>query len=445
MNNGKKTKGRDIISENDSKLQPYDCSSGQGTPPAGDGPRTLGIRAAILFFNFLLIVMALYQLKPASRSLFIESLGAERLPYVWIATALAMGAVTAVYYRLVGRQRRIRVVLGSCLLFGALLVAFRLLLARPGPVATTLFYVFVDILGVVLVEQFWSLTNAIYSTRQGKSWYGVIGTGGLLGGVLGGGLAALLINHTPLTTPDLLLVAAAILAVTFALTWIMGRLGLYREVEGAGRPVRHTGGWRAIRESRYLLLIAALLLLAQLASPLIEYQFLTTVEAAYPELEARTAFLSLFFSLLGLVSIAVNLAVTPLVHRHLGVIAGLLVQPLLIAFCSLGFWLQPALLPAAAAKISDRGLSYSINRASKELLYIPIDTVLIYQAKAWIDMFGYRLFKIFGSLLILLCTRWLPVRLEAPQLSWFSVAICAAWIGLILVLRADYGRIAGEM
>jgi len=421
-------------------MQPYNVSKNGRPPPL----RTLGSRAVFLFANFLLIVMALYQLKPASRSLFIESLGAERLPYVWIGTALAMGGVIAVYHRLVGRRRQHRVVLGSCLLFAALLVAFRPLLADAGPVASTAFYIFVDILGVVLVEQFWSLTNAIYSTREGKSWYGVIGTGGLLGGVLGGALAALLIKRTPLETPDLVLVAAAILLLTCALTWWMGRLGLYGGLEAERREAPLVGGWRALRQSRYLLLIAAVLLLAQLASPLVEYQFLTTVEKAYPQTEARTAFLSLFFSLLGLVSIAVNLAITPLVHRSLGAIAGLLVQPLLIALCSLGFWLQPTLLPAAAAKVSDRGLSYSINRASKELLYIPVDTVLIYQAKAWIDMFGYRLFKIFGSILILLCTGWLPFSLSAPQLSWFTVGICAGWVGLILLLGRDYRRLAAS-
>jgi AAA family ATP:ADP antiporter len=92
----------------------------------------------------------------------------------------------------------------------------------------------------------------------------------------------------------------------------------------------------------------------------------------------------------------------------------------------------------AVAKISDRGLSYSINRASKELLYVPIDSVLIYQAKAWIDMFGYRLFKIFGSVLILIFTQWLPFAIGVPQLSWFTVAICLVWVLLVLAIRRDY-------
>jgi AAA family ATP:ADP antiporter len=405
--------------------------------------RTLQVRACFLFLNFLLIIMALYQLKPASRSLFIEFLGADRLPYVWIATAVVMAALISWYHRLVGRYSRVRVVFGSCLLFGALLVLFRLLFNRPHPATATAFYVFVDILGVVLVEQFWSLTNSIYSTREGKAWYGFIGTGGLVGGVLGGGAGVLILKYTSLQTPDLLLVAAGIILLILLLTWMMGRLGMYRELAKQGHPTQFKGGWRALRQNRYLLPIAGILLLAQLVDPIVEYQFLKTVEAHYGEMEARTTFLSAFFSVLGMVSIAVNLGITPLVHRYYGVIAGLLAQPLALAVCSLGFFTQPTLLFAAATKISDRGLSYSINRASKELLYVPIDSVLIYQAKAWIDMFGYRLFKIFGSFVILLFTQWLPFAIGVPQLSWFTVGICLLWILLVVAIRREYGQFAG--
>jgi AAA family ATP:ADP antiporter len=248
----------------------------------------------------------------------------------------------------------------------------------------------------------------------------------------------LLIRGTAMQTPDLLLVGAGILMIIFVLTWFMGRLGLYRETHLSLKPEAAAGGWQALRHSRYLLLIAAVLLVAQAASPLVEFQFLKSVEAAYPVMDARTAFLSMFFSLLGLVSIGVNLGLTPLIHRYLGVIAGLLAQPLMMGLCSGGFWAFPTLFTAAATKISDRGLSYSINRASKELLYVPLNPVLIYQAKAWIDMFGYRLFKVFGSLLILLCTRWLPTHWEVPRLSWVTLGLCGIWIAMILVLRQDY-------
>ncbi len=403
--------------------------------------RALSIRAAFLFANFLLIIMALYHLKPSSRSLFIEYLGADQLPYVWIGTALTMAVFIGAYHRLVERCSRVLLVLGTCLVMAGCLVAFRILLESPGPALATAFYIFVDILGVLMVEQFWSLTNSIYSTKEGKGWYGFIGTGGLVGGVLGGGAAALVLEQTPLQTPDLLLVAAGILLLLFVLTWLMGWLGLYCEVQDLGQQVKYQGGWQRFKKSRFMLLIAAILLLAQLASPLIEFQFMKTVETSYLILDERTAYLSLFFSVMGLISILVNLFLTPLIHRTLGVIAGLLIQPLMITLFTLGFMFAPGLLLISAAKVSDRGLSYSINRASKELLYVPIDSVLIYQAKAWIDMFGYRLFKIFGSVLILIFTRWLPTPLTLPQLGWLVLCICAIWLVVLRILRNEYQQV----
>ncbi|MFW5734174.1 MAG: Npt1/Npt2 family nucleotide transporter [Oceanidesulfovibrio sp.] len=133
-----------------------------------------------------------------------------------------------------------------------------------------------------------------------------------------------------------------------------------------------------------------------------------------------------------------NLAVTPLVHRHLGVIAGLLVQPLLMGIASFGFFLQPVALMGAISKVSDRGLNYSINRASKEILYVPVDPVLMYQAKAWIDMFGYRLFKVLGSMVILLFTQWLPFQVQLPHLSFLIMAICGIWIAVIWAIRPEF-------
>lgn len=405
---------------------------------------SLRSRAAFLFGNFFLIILALYQLKPASRSLFIESWGASHLPYVWILTALTFVVFIAYYHRLVERCSRLHVVLGTCLVFSGLLILFRVLSSHPGRIISTCFYILVDIVGVVLVEQFWSLTNSVYTTGEGKTWYGFVGTGGLVGGVVGGSVSTILIRMTPLQTPDLLLTAAGTILLIFLLTWVMGRIGLYCEVDHVAPLDRVGTSWRILRHSRYFLLIAAILLLAQLASPLVEYQFLNGVEGYYPEREDRTAFLSMFFGLMGLISVGVNLGITPLIHRYLGAIAGLLVQPLMISLCSWVFFLQSSLFFGSTTRICDRALSYSINRASRELLYVPVDPVLIYQAKAWVDMFGYRLFKVAGSVLILLFTQWLPFKISVVQLSWFTISICVLWVALIMVLRHEYQLVCEE-
>jgi AAA family ATP:ADP antiporter len=223
-----------------------------------------------------------------------------------------------------------------------------------------------------------------------------------------------------------------------ALNLAMARAGFYREVPSDEKPIVVAGGWRALVSSRYLLLIAGVLFCTQLAQPIVDYQFLSAVEAAYPVLDERTAFISAFFSVLGLVSVGINLTLTPIIHRYLGVIAGLATQPLLLAAFSFGFMAGPTLWMVSAMKTADRGLSYSINRASKEQLYIPIDPVHTYQAKAWIDMLGYRLFKAAGAAIILLFTAWLPVTVGLASLGWLTIVICAVWMGFIGLLAREY-------
>ncbi len=405
------------------------------------GGKTL-FKSLLLFINFFLIIAALYHLKPASRAVFVTALSSEQLPYVWIATALCLGLIISVYYRIVARFGRIQVVLGTCSTIIAILVSFYPAMQAPDRVLAFGFYIFVDILSVILVEQFWSLTNTVYTPQQGKRWYGLIATGGLLGGIAGGALSSFWIKQAGLQTMDLLLITALILVLLMLLTLVMGRAGMYHEYRGVRDDERSdNSGWRAILGHRYLLLIAVLLLLAQMVEPLVEYQFMSAVEASVTNLEARTAYLGDFFSLLSGVAIGINLLITPLVHRLFGAVGGLLAQPTAVFVASLNYMASPSLNAGAALKIADRGLSYSINRASKELLYVPIDPLLIYQAKAWIDMFGYRLFKVLGSMLILLLTQWLPWTIGAVQLGWLVLLVCVVWGFALIALHYEYRKV----
>ncbi len=404
-------------------------------------------RSFLLFVNFFLIILAYYLVKPASRSLFLEHADAAQLPYVWTASALLLLSLMPLYQYILRRFTRLRVVIGTCLLIAILLVAFRFwMYTSPGIVVAVSFYILVDVFSVVLVEQFWSLTDSVYRREEGNRWYGLIGSGGLLGGVFGGVLAGTLVERTPVTTIDLLLIAALIILLMGGLTLWLSRHGLYQEAPAQVRPesvrIALHKGWRTLRASPYLLLIALILLLSQVAEPIVEYQFMTLVEQSFPERESRTAYLSHFLSLLSGAALLINLLVTPLVHRSLGAIAGLLVQPVMLGAAAVIFTVQANLSWAALLKMTDRGLSYSINRASRELLYIPVRPETTYRAKAWIDMVGYRSFKIIGNLVILLLTQWLPWQLGIVDLSWAVLVIAALWVTAVWRLRRHYRAVS---
>ncbi|MDQ7074397.1 MAG: Npt1/Npt2 family nucleotide transporter [Gammaproteobacteria bacterium] len=406
----------------------------------------LFIRAVFLSINFFLIITAYYQLKPASRSLFIEYLGAEKLPYVWIATAVILTLILSVYHLVVKNYSRFHIVIGSCTLFIVILLLFRIMMSEPDAILAASLHIFADIFSVVLVEQFWSLANSLYTSKEGKRWYGIVGAGGVAGGMVGSGIASLTISHTPLETPDLLLVAAGIISLLVLLTIAMRRLGLYGEQDSSHDKQKPQGSWRVLTNSRYLTLIAIVALLGQLAATIVDYQFMNSVQDAFQERDPRTVFIANFFFILSAISLLINLVISPLIYHYLGVVAGLLAQPLMLFTTSALFMSNGGLMFGAAMKLSDRALAYSISRTSKELLYVPLSPVLIYQAKAWIDMLGYRVFKVLGSVLILALTDWGFLSLSVPELSWLTLSICLAWLVGAALLHIGYRwRAASEL
>ena len=219
------------------------------------------IKSAVMFTNFFLIIMALYQLKPASRSLILDAIGADYLPYIWVGSAIVLFVSIVIYERLLDRFGRFQLVLGTAAVFIAILVLFWLGLNGSTPVIAIAFYIFVDLFGVVMVEQFWSLANSVYGTQDGKKWYGLVGTGGLIGGAVGSATAGLLIKSTSLQTRDLLLVGAAIVLIILLLTWWLDRQNIFENTSTQSRTPAKKRGWRYLIKSRYLMLIAAVLLM----------------------------------------------------------------------------------------------------------------------------------------------------------------------------------------
>ncbi len=402
------------------------------------------LRSLLLFVNFFLILVAYYLVKPASRSLFLEHSSSDALPYVWTGSGLLLLLLVPGYQGLLRRFGRMRVVLGSCVATSASLLLFRGLFDHAGAPTAIAFYVLVDIFSVVLVEQFWSLTNSVYDTREGKRWYGLIASGGLVGGLVGGLTASELVKVTTLDTRDLITVAAMLLLVMMLLTLRLARAGLYREkpavaaarhaAEAATPQVDFGMVWDSILSNRFILLITLLLLFSQVCEPIVEYQFMQHVESTYTNQEARTVFLSQFLSLLSGVALAINLLLTPLIHRYLGVVGGLMVQPVLLGIASLAYLVHVDLRMAIAMKLTDRGLSYSINRASRELLYVGAEAGRIFKVKAWIDMVGYRSFKIIGNVAIIVISQ-LPERTSEYLLGSVVLGICVAWGLAVMALR----------
>src|SRR5919112_2228287 len=151
---------------------------------------------AVLMFTYSFLAMTAYNIiKPATRSTFISGLGADNLPWVQLVAGILIGFIMQAYSRAIGhvpRRWAIPVTQAAC---AGLLLALWVPLAARQEWASIAFYVLGLILGILLISQFWTLANDVYDARQAKRLFGFIGGGASLGGALGAGLTALMVEE----------------------------------------------------------------------------------------------------------------------------------------------------------------------------------------------------------------------------------------------------------
>ena len=168
----------------------------------------------LLMFLYSFLAMAGYNMiKPVTRGLFIESLGAENLPWVQFAAGIVIGLIMQAYTRVIAavpRRWMIPVTLaGIVVLMAAFYLAF-----EGGPdnrIVSVAFYLFGLIIGILLISQFWTLANDVYDPRQAKRVFGFIGAGASLGGFAGASMTSIVVQD--IGTNSVLLVSAATLFV----------------------------------------------------------------------------------------------------------------------------------------------------------------------------------------------------------------------------------------
>jgi AAA family ATP:ADP antiporter len=93
------------------------------------------------------------------------------------------------------------------------------------------------------------------------------------------------------------------------------------------------------------------------------------------------------------------------------------------------FLLMPILFIGSSLNTVDNGLNYSINQSARESLYTPLSRDEKYKAKAFIDMFLYRLAKVVAIGVALLLGACVGEEFTAVRLlSFLTIALAVAWV-----------------
>jgi AAA family ATP:ADP antiporter len=350
--------------------------------------------------------------------------------------------VVYVYGRLLSWLGPSRALLATSLLSGAVIVGCYAALVRGSHLAAGVVFVFREGYIVLIIEQYWSFINSVLREEDAKRVNGpicgVASLGAIVGGMLVQGYAVQLGSET------LLLFAAASLVPAGALSWLAYRVGGEPQpaVDEAGGKQGHLALGVFLR-TRYLLLLALLIWLAQMVSTVLDLRFNGLVEQALPLKDLRTSFLGGFFWKLNVVSAVLQFVAAPLLLRHVPLRWVHPAIPLVHIGACAALILYPSLTTAGMAFLLFKSLDYSVFRAAKELLYLPLSFDARYRAKQLIDSFGYRFAKGTTSALIGVVGR---VAGALPGAAYPGIAIgaCVAWVAVVRgIIRGWQGAAAG--
>ncbi|MFH2203158.1 MAG: Npt1/Npt2 family nucleotide transporter [Elusimicrobiota bacterium] len=373
--------------------------------------------------------------RSASTSLFIEAYGAKNLPYAMTAIPPVLALLVYLYGRLLSKFGAMRALAVTTLFSSLVFIACYFALAAGHKSAAAALYVFRQAYIVLIIEQYWSLINSTLKPEQAKLYNGPIIGGASIGPILGG----LILNRCAesLGTETFILLAAAVLVPAAILSYAAYRLT--GEPQPQGREKDGSEGHVNLglfARSRTLVLIAAIVALTQIVSTCLSLRFYDLLETSIAVKDARTAYLGGFWSTANGFSSVLQFILTPLILSRTSLRWVHLGMPVIHIAAAAALFAHPALPVAATSLILFKGFDYSLFRAAKEILYIPLSFDARFRAKQVIDAFTYRFSKGATGAVVAVATAALG-KIPGPVYPAAAGLAALVWAGLALPLTRE--------
>lgn len=366
-------------------------------------------------------------IRSASTVLFKNAYGAENLPLVMAAMPVAVLLGVMLYSKLLTVLGPRRTLVVTSLGSGLLIFSCYLLVLSGSKVVTPVLYILKELYIVLLIEQYWSYINSSLSSDSAKKLNGPITGIAGFGGAIGGTLVGL--TAMQWGTESMLLVAAlSLLPAAFMANFAYLRFG---EPEQPQEETRSAGmGWRLVYQNKTLLALIIIVLTSQVVSAVLDLKFqgLLSLEYAGAQ-DEETAFQGKFWGTLNTSVLVLQFILVPLLMSYISLRYIHLFMPL-IHLVAIGVAVvYPSVFTVGLAFFLFKAFDYSLFRAAKEVLYVPLSFDERYRAKEIIDVFGYRTGKGFSSVGIVILQKagvamgalYLPIALSAAAVWLVAV------------------------
>jgi AAA family ATP:ADP antiporter len=425
-----------------------------------------GATALLLALNGFLILAAYYCIRPLRSALLLPVElqvpggplleGAEITSYLGAVLAGLFLVIVPLYSALATKVNRLRLLTSVTTFFIVTLLGF-FVVATSGAFPTAvgiLFYVWVGVFNLMVLAQFWSFANDLYTPEQGKRLFAIVGFGGSVGAATGALIASRLAAR--IGAMQMMIIAAVMLATCLLLTYLVHQRDRRKPTSRAAhaaaeKSIGGKGGFQLVLGNSYLLAIGLLTLTAQVVNTngnFILNQTVANMADAAARSGARNEADIILATMAGvdlwqnLLAMGIQFFLVSRIFKYLGVGGALFVLPLIALSSYSLFAFAPVLAMIRIAKITENATDYSLQNTVRRALFLPTNRDAKYKALQAVETFFWRAGDLLSSVAVLVFITWLQVSVQA--FTFVNILAVGAWLALAAFLRKRNRSLTAE-
>ncbi len=461
--------------------------------------------ALLSFFALLFLLLSYYLVKPLRDSMFLTYYISRDQAWFSVPIILLSLASAKFFNHWVGRIPRYRLMgITFAVMMGCKLL-FLLLLPIAGRWGTVIFYLWASVYFTLVLSILWGVINTIFSPRQAERCFGFVALGATLGNIAGAKLSSWLAGSVFKDWALLFSTLGMGLSLGLILLAVR-RGEQTQTTHAAKSNSEHVSrGWQdlfALVGNRYVRGLALMVYALALISMAVQFQaysqidrnsartvYQQTFQASDPQgahfesiyalkrldkkrqseqiqlmgaelhqspeqlsatykryvdaLESRTRqVFSDVYAYQGILGVFLLMVVARLLFKFWGLRWVVLILPLFYALAAVALMFPLEVIAVQVLLIVGGGLNYSLNNATKELLYTPTSEAVRFQFKPLIEGPVMRLGDVTASVLQLLITGTLAVWLALGdfQQGTLLLALGLGFVAVWLIAIWQTGR-----
>ena len=385
-----------------------------------------------LFLMFFSITAAIITGSTVRDSVFLLNFDRDFLPLMYILVAILVSVFMKIYKPLSANTNEIKIITYTGLFFVISLIIFN---SKLDGWMIPMFYLWMELIIILSLLQFWILAGIILNTRQAKRMFPLITTGGSLAVISSGYCMKPFIKTYGFDS--LLILTIIFLSLSIFLSQF-----IYPYIKKKNKPHPH----KQKKELKgkpildpYLKSIAVMIICSAVITKIIDYQFKIFAVNTFSNPNDLVNFFGSYYMYTGFATFLMQSIFSPFILTNYGILAGLMILPLAISLGSIGFLALGSLTTIFISKFSDQVFKFSINNAVKEILWLPLSSKKRNKSKPIIDGTIKSIAEgIAGVLIFTLVTFQLLPESKIYLLSLLVLVISVYWLWNLFKIKNGY-------